>query len=215
VAKRTPGEQTVIALRYPDKPERSHIAVLDILNDSKHIAQSKLDGWRCLTVIDESGVSFMSRSLRKLPVNDQVKAAVKRLVLDGHVQPGTVLDGEWLRRRPGYEGKECLYLFSPLVVNGAWIGHRRFCERWTWLLSLGLPIDQLTNKLPQHDLLLPAWSEHGLKTFYEQHIGVMRTEGVVVYSADGQHHGSVNQSLKVRDMVKIKWREGAGEGERA
>ena len=201
-------------LRYPDKPERSHVTVLTMLDDGRHTAQSKLDGWRCMTVIEENSVSFMSRSLRKLPVNEQVKAAVKRLVLDGYVQPGTVFDGEWLRRRPGYEGKECLYLFSPLVLNGQWVGHRRFGERWAWMTSLGLPVDKLTDKLPQHDLLLPAWCETGLKSFYDRQVGVMRTEGVVVYSNDGQHHGNASRSLKVHDMVKVKWREGADEGDR-
>jgi len=207
----------MLTLRYPDKPERSAEACLPLLDDGAHVALSKLDGWRCLTVIEESGVSFMSRTLRKLPVNEHVTAAVNRLVMDGTLRHGTVLDGEWLRRRPGYEGRECLYLFSPLVLDHRWVGHRSFQDRWTWLLSLGLPTDDLNEPLPRYDLLLPCWTEKRgeLAAFYERHRGVVRTEGVVVYSTAGQHHGGTTQSLKVRDMVKIKWREALDEGERA
>jgi hypothetical protein len=203
----------MIPLRYPDKPARSTAAVLDRLDE--HVALSKLDGWRCLTVVDENEeVLFLSRSLRLLPVCDAVRNTVKELVVRGKLRAGTVLDGEWLRRRPGYEGHECLYLFSPLVLMNEWVGHRPFIQRWAWLHAvLRLPEDRLSDALPQHDLLVPAWATHDLAAFYERHVGVTRTEGVVVYKKDGQHHGSTERSLKVRDMLKVKWRE--GEGERA
>lgn len=198
----------MIELRYPDKPERSAEVVLPMMDDGRHIALSKLDGWRCLTVVEDGKARFVSRALRTLPVGERITGEANRLIREGKLPNGTVLDGEWMKRRPGWDGPEMLYVFCVLVQEGVWVGGHPFSERWKYVNDLGLPVDDIqTNETPG-TILLPASTDTGIAAFYERNRGVGRTEGVVIYKKNGKAFGSAKGSMKVREMIKVKWRDG-------
>jgi hypothetical protein len=200
--------------RLPDKPIRSSASAFKIMDVvQKYIALSKLDGWRCLTCIDENGkISFLSRVRKTLPVSKKLAGAVQKLLDEGKVPKSSIIDGEWMKRRPDYDGPECIFMFSPMVLAGEWVGHMPFQSRWEWINSLGLPVDDLTirndAKMVGHPLVIPASSRTEFNKFFESHKGMWRTEGVVVYRITGQIYGNRKDNHKSRDMFKIKWREG-------
>lgn len=202
----------------PDKPVRTSKAVLGKLSADKYLALSKLDGWRLLVRVGNSidDIEYLSRHRKPLPVNEQIRQAVRYMVSEGQMPRNTVIDGEWMKNRAGsdgfkYDGPECVYWWSPLYLSGEWVGHLPFHERWAWIRSLGLPQDDISirnsDQMPDNPLWIPAESRD-FKDFFESHIGVARTEGIVLYKADGAVVGHPRDSLKSREMLKCKWRSG-------
>ncbi|MBD3404689.1 MAG: hypothetical protein GF411_00980 [Candidatus Lokiarchaeota archaeon] len=184
-----------------------------MFDNGKHIGLSKLDGWRCRTTIYADGtIDFLSSSGKRLPVSEKVRNAVRAIRDAGRVPLASQLDGEWMKRRPDYDGPECIYLFAPMVLAGEWVGHLPFKERWEWINKLELPVDDLSIKksdhMPNEPLLLPASANCELTEFFDIHINVPRTEGVVIYKAEGKMYGNPREPKKSRDMYKIKYREG-------
>lgn len=200
-----------------DQPSRTSTGILNILNKKEYVALSKLDGWRVRIIIDDD-VLFISKSGRELPVHENIKNAMNKLITDGKIPNKSIIDGEWMKYRassgntPGFDGPECIYPLSPLYLEGTWVGNLPFMERWQWINSLGLPIDDLSihksDQMPNNPLIIPASSNEFTK-FYELHKKVIRTEGLVIYKLDGHVYGSIDGSIKSKNMMKCKYREGS------
>lgn len=202
----------MLTFRYPDKPVRSAPSALPLFKGN-YRALTKLDGWRCeLTIDGEGEVSFISRAKKPLPVGETIRKAARALVKDGKVPFNSVIDGEWMKRRPDYDGPECLYLFSPTWLAGEWVGHLPFRARWEWVNGLCLPVDNLStvesSRMENHPLIIPASVDSDFVSFFNANKNVWRTEGIVIYKLDGIMYGDLHDSKKSRDMVKIKWRDG-------
>lgn len=71
------------------------------------VAEPKVDGWRCVIIKGDGGLSFLSRQGKPLAV----PASIETGVFDSF-PPDSVLDGEWVRS----EG--LLYLFDIPVYKG-------------------------------------------------------------------------------------------------
>jgi len=202
-----------LTTRFPDKPTRSSPTVLKMMGKGDNIALSKLDGFRCRTVVGGDGnVSFLSSSGGTLPVSSRIRDAVRRLIEAGKIPLSSVLDGEWMKLRPQYDGPECIYYFSPMVLANEWVGHMSFRTRWEWINGLGLPVDNLavtrSDQMPNNPLILPKSTTEDLDAFFEKHKEIWRTEGIVTYKANGMICGDRRGQKKSRDMYKFKWRDG-------
>jgi hypothetical protein len=202
----------------PDKPARTTQATLDRFSTDKHLALTKLDGWRILVKIgnDADDLEFLSRRRKPLPVCQKIRAAVEYVVREGRIPYNTVIDGEWMKNRAGtdgfkYDGPECIYWWSPLYLGGEWVGHLPFHDRWNWIRGLDLPQDDISirrsDQMPDNSIWLPATSTN-FRSFFESHINVARTEGIVIYKRDGIIVGNRRDSVKSRDILKCKWRDG-------
>ncbi len=93
--------------RYPDKPVGNMSReALDAL-PTIYLAQLKMDGWRDVVTVHVPNVhgdgivynaTHTSRERKTLPVTPELAGRVDELLR--HVPPDTILDGEWLARRP-------------------------------------------------------------------------------------------------------------------
>jgi len=202
--------------RYPDKPTRSSKVALSLMEMQDTIALVKLDGWCCRICWDReapnNGLEFLSSSGGTLPVGPVIKAAVADLVESDKLPVQGMIVGEWMKRRPEYDGPEQVQLFSPMELNREWVGHLAFKQRWEWMNSLGLPVDDLnivqSDQMPDHPLILPESTDFDLSGLFNKTVDVWRTEGIVVYKAEGIISGSRDGSAKTKDMLKVKWRDG-------
>ena len=197
---------------FPDSPIRTRSCCLKGFGLDHYKALAKMDGFRCITEIDENGnVSFISKSGNPLPVSNHVQLAVKKLIDDKKIPIKSSLDGEWMKRRPDYDGPECIYIFGPIWLNGEWVGHLPFKDRWEWTLNLGLKVDDLSiarsDQIPNIPLIIPAYSVDCADLF-EKSKNAIRTEGIVIYDLNGIIAGNPVESKDTRAMLKCKWREG-------
>jgi ATP-dependent DNA ligase len=100
--------------RFPDKPAiqigRAGLAKLP----GNYIAELKLDGWRCVVERAATGWSFTSRHKQPIPISRDLAATIAA-TLD-NLPAGTILDGEWIGRRPSCR-EEALWLFDVLAIG--------------------------------------------------------------------------------------------------
>jgi ATP-dependent DNA ligase len=180
--------------RYPDKPyQRPQTALKDLDRTSDYIATYKYDGWRCLIDISED-VRFLSRYNKSLPVCKDLKDQVIALKLP----KGTILDTEWMSRRPGYIGSELLYLITILKIDGEWLTNKTEIKRW-----------KLCNEIRQTpNILIPESSTGNYSLLFEKSKTANMTEGIVLKHVNGTLICDQNSSKKNGMWIKIKWREG-------
>jgi len=201
---------------FPDKPKETSVSCLKMLSNGKHAATSKVDGWNTFMCNDGEMIESWSRTWKPLPVSTHLKQAWLELVKDGKIPDQSIINCEWMRMRSGsgdfkYDGPECLYLLTPYVMKGLFIGHQPYSERRKWLETLGLPVDDIsiTKSADQkHGLLLPAISDHDLESFFEAHKKAYRTEGIVICAKDGTLVANQTTSIKSNVMLKLKFRAG-------
>lgn len=195
--------------RLPDKPVRSHPTILKTLNTDRYIALAKYDGWSTLLEIGDT-INFISRSGK--PLNVDAKLYRAAALLAQIVPPHTTLWGEWMKHRPGYDGPECMVLFSPVYINNEFVGHWNFEDRFAWIRNLFIAADDInickSCEMPDHAFYLPMYATNNFQEFFERQKDIPRSEGIVVYKRNGQYYGGFKQSTKTKDMKKIKYREG-------
>jgi hypothetical protein len=204
---------------FPDKPKRTTTSCLKRMDNGRHTAVSKLDGWNLFVCNEGENIEFWSRTWKPLPVADSLREAWLKLVKDGKIPDNSIINCEWMRMRAGvsgtngaYDGPEMIYLLTPYAMEGMFVGFRPYKERREWLEGLGLPTDDLSIKESaklEYELVLPAIAEEDFEKFFEKHSGVYRTEGIVICSNKGTLTANQNAPYKTKEMLKCKWREGS------
>lgn len=196
----------------PDKPKRSHPSVLPYMDPGRYVALTKYDGWGSLIEIRDSQINVISRAGGPLPVCSEIKEHIECMVRNEQIPKNTILWGEWMDRRPDYDGPECIVLFSPVYIRGEFVGGRPFIERFNWLLNLEIPSDVIDIKeskdLPDNKLITPLFSHTDFFEFFEAQKNLPRSEGIVMYARDGQYYGHPSKSVCSPDMAKFKYRDG-------
>lgn len=203
---------------FPDKPKRTTTSCLRRLDNGRHVAVSKLDGWNLFMCNEGETIECWSRTWKPLPVADHLKEAWLRLVKDGKIPDNSIINCEWMRMRAGvsgsndaYDGPEMIYPLTPYAMEGMFVGFRPYKERREWLETLGIPTDDLSvrdSAKLEYELVLPAKAEEGFEEFYELHKGVYRTEGLVICTNKGTLIANQDTPMKTKEMLKVKWREG-------
>jgi len=202
---------------FPDKPKRTTESCLERLDNGRHTAVSKLDGWNLFMCNEGETIECWSRTWKPLPVADHLKEAWLKLVKDGKIPNNSIINCEWMKMRAGtgaddkYDGKEMIYLLTPYAMEGMFVGFRPYKERREWLEGLGIATDDLSIRKSseiEHELLLPATAESGFEEFYELHRGVYRTEGLVICTNKGTLMANQDTPMKTKEMLKVKWRSG-------
>lgn len=192
----------------PDKPKRGNPTVLKMMKSDKHMALTKYDGWSILIEITKYNINFISRLNNVIKTREQIADKIRQL----NLPINTTLWGEWMCRRPDYDGPECIVLFSPIFINGEFVGGQPFIKRFNWLCNLEIPFDDSnikdSNKMPDCPILLPIHNDSDFVGFFELQKTLPRSEGVVVYKKDGQFYGNPYNSMDSPDMTKIQYRTG-------
>ena len=178
--------------RLPDKPwQRSESSLLDLDKTPNYIATYKYDGWRCLVVIDDD-ISFWSRHRNKLPVS----AAIRRQVMSMGLPKKTVIDTEWMDRRPGHVGEELLYIITIMYFDGQWMGKVKESDRWA-----------KCNTLPTcNNIKIPISSRCQYYKLYNESKKDRSTEGIVLKHVDSMLIGDNHESKNNGMWIKIRWR---------
>lgn len=200
---------------FPDKPSVTTLSCLKRLDNGKYTAVSKLDGYNLFMCNEGGNVTCYSRTWKPLPVAAHLRKAWLKLVRDSKIPDKSIINCEWMRMRAGpngiYDGPEMIYLLTPYIMDGLFIGFKPYSERRQWLESLGLPIDDLSIRNSanlNYELVLPAIASDNFKQFFEMHRGIYRTEGVIICSNKGRLIANQHNSIKTKDMLKCKWRSG-------
>lgn len=203
---------------YPDKPKETSLSCLEKFDNGKYLAVSKLDGWNLFMCNDGNKIECYSRTWKEIPVSDHLKECWLKLVKDSKIPDKSIINCEWMKMRAGttgdndkYDGPEMIYLLTPYVMKGLFVGYRPYNERRKWLEDLGLPTDDLStcNSYDlSYDLVLPAKAESNFVDFFNKNKGVYRTEGIVLCRKKGTLIGNQNSSIKTKEMLKLKWRKG-------
>ena len=204
---------------FPDKPKRTTTSCLKRLDNGRHTAVSKLDGWNLFMCNDGDNIECYSRTWKELPVAPHLREAWLKLVKDKKIPDGSIINCEWMRMRAGvsgandaYDGPEMIYLLTPYAMEGMFVGFQPYSERRKWLEGLGVPVDDLSIKESadlSYELVLPAIAEDNFETFFEAHRGVYRTEGIVICTNKGTLTANQDTPMKTKEMLKVKWREGS------
>lgn len=183
-----------IKWRFCDKP--LEVNSLVGYEDNKYVAQAKLDGWRCIIIFNENGsIETRSRVNKSLDICSELAEALSKL----NVPPNSMLDSEWMARRPGHVGKELIYLFGVLYWNGEWMGQHSERERWELVKNLQVVADPLR---------LPAYTTTGYEAFYESTKNDPTAEGIVLKDLDSKLLGNLRECKDNPLWYKLKWRGG-------
>jgi len=203
---------------FPDKPKRTTQSCLKRLDNGRHTAVSKLDGWNLFMCNEGDRIESYSRMWNPLPVSDELKEEWLKLVKDSKIPDNSIINCEWMKMRAGategddkFDGKEMIYPLTPYSMEGMFIGFRPYSERREWLEGLGIPTDDLTivkSSDVEHNILLPAIATSGFEEFFELNRDVYRTEGVVICENKGTLMANQTASCKTKAMLKCKWRSG-------
>lgn len=195
----------------PDRPKRTRRSCLKDYDNGKYLAVSKIDGYNLMMCNDDGEIETYSRTWKHLPVCQEIKDLWKELDIPNH----SVINCEWMKFRAGsdefkYDGIECVYLLSPYVMDGLFVGHLPYADRRQWLESLGIPMDDLSLQPSQitSRLILPALAESDFESFFDLHTRVPRTEGLVLCKRDGRLVANQDDRAETKDMLRVKWRDG-------
>lgn len=197
---------------YPDKPKRTTKSCLQKYEKYDYCAVSKLDGYNAFVCNNGKSIEIYSRTWSKLPVSDEVLHEWSKL----SIPDNSIINCEWMKNRAGskefkYDGPECLYLLTPYVIGGESVINVPYRERREWAEKLGITSDdiKIRNSVDiKGRILLPAKTESNFDDFYNLHITIPRTEGLVIYSNNGKLIASKINSCKSDSMLKCKYREG-------
>jgi bifunctional non-homologous end joining protein LigD len=140
-----------------------------LLDDSKVVAQQKLDGGRVLCHIDDGEVLPTNRSGQKTTMGAGV---LKGLI---HLPSGTVVDGEVLRDE---RGAEVYWLFDVLEFAGRDVSHETYEQRFARLT------DEIEPGLSEPvSVLETAWTPKQKRALYER-LMASGAEGIVFKRKD-------------------------------
>lgn len=203
--------------RYPDKPVRMYSELLSDLESScDYIATQKLDGWRCVASINRGRATYQSRINKELPVSEIITEGFKNLNIDN-----ITFDSEWMKRRPDYDGPECLYVFGITHLDDTWIGHWDEIDRFSMLLQRILNLEtvdfsraeSLIEMIEEHNknhvIRIPQFTIKDYTQFFNRQRTQPETEGIVLKRRKSSLIGDINKNAKNFNWYKVKWRDGA------
>jgi ATP-dependent DNA ligase len=179
--------------RYPDKP--IHQIARERLDDvpGDYFAQLKMDGWRCVVEVATNGLVFTSRHNKPIPISRELSNEVAAMLR--MLPVGTVLDGEWVARRPACRD-EALWLFDMMQHGSTGLWQVPAIERVRTL-----------HKYVPSDIIAPGVDrEYG--EFFDNMIERVDAEGVVLKRCDSRYIGSFKSSALNPAWLKCKWRAG-------
>lgn len=192
--------------RFADKPNQMSAAQLPVFDlQGGWIATAKQDGWRCLVEVDGDGkIEFLSRVWKRLPVSDSLRKVVAGLELPKN----TMLDGEWMARRPDYKGPETLHLITIPWYDNEWLGGQPEEARWAVTMALMEKISQMPGYDANHPIKLPNWTDRDYSKLFEWSKTDPTTEGIVLKRKNSTLIGDLSSSKDNPQWIKIKWRAG-------
>lgn len=143
----------------------------ELLADTQHLAQQKIDGSRVLVHVQASG--FLATNRAGQLTN------VQRGVLEGlqHLPVGTIVDGEVVTTAEGTE----YWLFDVLAVGGEDVRARPYLERWTRLS------EELEPGLSEPVWVVESAREPHLKRTLFDRLRASHAEGIVFKRSDAPY----------------------------
>jgi ATP-dependent DNA ligase len=193
--------------RYPDKPKHTlsrAALVAGMFAEGDFLAEAKADGWRCLIEVAPQGVTYTSRENKPLPVSIDVREPLEAALFEAlrpFVKHGTLLDAEWIARRPGARDTACgeqLVIFDLLRIGeGEYFGES-VRGRWQGLQALA----------PLAPWIVPATFGDYLGTFDRWQQEIPWAEGIVLKRLDSHYIGSARECALNPGWSRVKWRAG-------
>jgi ATP-dependent DNA ligase len=166
--------------RYPDKPAATIARAGLEQVEPGYIAELKYDGWRTVIERHGSGLTFTSRHKRAIPISKALAAELADKLR--HLPAGTLLDAEWVCRRPSCR-EEAIYIFDIMQHGEEQLWGRTAIDRLRTLEIL----------VPHSDLTV-AWSVPApgpiqpwtlaYHDFFDLFKGRPDAEGIVLKRAD-------------------------------
>lgn len=187
--------------RYPDKPVRCPVSILQSMDDGQYIGTFKRDGWRVELEKTEVGehVAFSRHDSRLDTLKDfdpKIMEEFKKLDLPA----GTILDGEWERRRAGNkEGANRVAVWGVLKFAGQWLNTVVEEVRWNMILKM---------KFDGKYIFVPDHSNSGFVQFFEDSKKDWANEGIVLKHRKSKLILDLKSSANNKGWYKIKWRDG-------
>lgn len=179
--------------RFPDKPATEISADKIASMPEDYLCQLKYDGWRTVVSLMAGGCTFTSREKNRIPISDnlavQVNHALRKL------PSNTLLDAEWLKRRPSFN-VENLVIFDVMILGGVPMWTQPAADRFARLREL---VDENW---------LPTSTNGDYLAFWERYVGRPDCEGVVFKRRDSAYIGSVRACANNPAWIKCKWRHG-------
>ena len=196
--------------RYPDSPSaeihRDGLAKLP----PAYMAQLKMDGWRCVIEFgDDSAaplpphrnhVTFTSRHGKPIPISLALELRFLEAATNAKIMPGTILDAEWLSRRPAAR-EEALWVFDVMQLGDEPLWHRNTVDRF-----------DILQKIVPSEWIVPYSIVSG-PIPYQVFFDFMKrnrpdAEGIVLKRLDAKYIGSVRECALNPGWLRCKWRAG-------
>jgi ATP-dependent DNA ligase len=179
--------------RYPDKPV-AQLARHGLCGlPETYIAELKLDGWRCVIERTAGGLSFTSRHNKPIPLTAELEAELEEMLF--HMPAGTILDAEWLARRPSCRS-ESLWLFDIMQLGSLALWNQTTAERLSMLQAIA-PAG-----------LIAPHTNGDYAAFFDAMSERADAEGIVLKRRDATYIGSYRESANNPGWLKCKWRAG-------
>lgn len=203
---------------FPDKPwEQDPKRLVEWDRSGNYNCQQKIDGWRTVIILTETGIEYLSRHDKSLDRDIEPEVKADALALKDVFPAGTQIDAEWLSRRScskEYNLRPMLYLLDIMRHGGEWLLAKPYRERQA-ILKDGMAQrdrDLLAEggDLGKNRIALPLTAESGkFAAFYEAQMSIPYSEGVVVKHLDSKIVGNRKECVKNPLIFKVKYRAGA------
>lgn len=185
-------------MRYPDKPGST--MALEAVADLKphlYLCELKMDGWRTVIDVRRPLSTFTSRHNKPIPITGPMAARVQEIIERCGIPDGTILDAEWIARRPACR-EEALVIFDMMQFGNnpmwGWTVERRFSE--------------LMRQFKAYPSLIVPVTTDDYPAFIAEHRDRPDAEGVVLKRVGSPYIGSVRASADNPAWIRAKWRAG-------
>lgn len=207
--------------RFPDKPQTSPPAFLNLINKKEWLSQSKYDGWRMqiyktsnhLTLPNgeqlSPGFNFISRVGKPLQTRVQIPDFLIKELKDLPLINNTVLDAEFVG--PRGINKHTVYIFDCLALNNVWLTRQTFEDRWNYCLKIPtsenvLLADTREINFEQHfSELKTGWIKGGMQIDLYEGIVLKKKNGTLILNTTGCADSKCFFKIKYRDVTQERY----------
>jgi len=179
---------------YPCKPNRIELGsyVLEGLNNNpKYVAETKMNGWRCLATKLEDGRVFLFTRHKTL-IEDQLPELRAELAEQMPIE--TMIDGELIEKRTK-DTKQLFYAFDCLYAHGIDITYMPLHVRRAALDEIITPTDHI---------IMPQWIVEDKVSYYHKSIEGEVCEGIVIKGLDSVYVVSAKSCQQNPFWLKLK-----------